>query len=130
LDIPDNARPLLEKDNLASFVTLMRDGSPQVTPVWVDHDGSHLLINTARGRQKDLNLQRDSRVAVLVIDHDDGFHYVQLRGSVVEVVDGEPAWDHIDRLCLKYRGQPKYPRRPGEERLLLKIQPEHVTVNG
>jgi PPOX class probable F420-dependent enzyme len=108
----------------------MKNGAPQVTPVWIDHDGEDVIVNTAEGRQKALNLSRDGRVAVLVIDRNDGQHYLQVRGRAVEIVGGEPAWQHIDKLSAKYRGNPNYPRRPGEERLLIRIRPDHVTVRG
>jgi PPOX class probable F420-dependent enzyme len=119
-----------EEPNLASFVTLMKNGSPQVTPVWVDYDGTHVLINTALGRQKALNLNRDKRVAVLVTDRNNTQRYVQVRGRVVEMITGEAAWASIDKLSLKYNNRPNYPRRPGEERLLLKVRPDHVSYRG
>jgi PPOX class probable F420-dependent enzyme len=130
VELDPQSRRLLEAANIASFVTLMPNGSPQVTPVWVDHDGTHVLVNTALGRQKALNLRRDPRVSLLVMDHADDHHYVQIRGRVVEFVEGEAAWQHIDKLSQKYRGNPNYPRRPGEERLLLRIRPAHVTLRG
>jgi PPOX class probable F420-dependent enzyme len=126
-ELTDEVQTFLNEPHIASFVTLMRNGSPQVTPVWVDHDGANVLINTAEGRQKALNLRRDPRVAVCVIDDANTQRYVQVRGRVVEMVTGDAAWQHIDKLSLKYNGNPNYPRRPGEERILLKIEPEHVT---
>ena len=119
-------RALLEAPNFAHFVTLMKDGSPQVTPVWVDHDGEYVLINTAEGRQKPLNLRRDPRVALSVVDKDSSQRYVQIRGRVVDIRGGEEAWQHINKLSQKYNGR-SYPRRDGEERLLVKIRPDHVT---
>jgi PPOX class probable F420-dependent enzyme len=125
-ELSEDARSLIEKPNLAHFVTLMKNGSPQVTPVWVDHDGTHVLINTAEGRQKPLNLRRDPRVALSIVDRDNTQRYVQVRGRVVDIVGGEEAWRHIDKMSAKYRNNPNYPRG-GEERLLVKILPEHVT---
>jgi len=78
-------RKLIEAKNLAHFVTLMKNGSPQVTPVWIDCDDTHILVNTAEGRQKPLNLARDPRVALSIVDGEDPYRYVQIRGRVVEV---------------------------------------------
>ena len=129
-ELPEGAKSLLDEPNLAHFVTLMKDGSPQVTPVWVSHDGSHVLINTAEGRQKPRNLRRDPRVALSVVDKNNNFRYVTVRGRVSEILSGEEAWKSIDMLSEKYNGNANYPRRPGEERLLIKIDPEHVTYRG
>jgi PPOX class probable F420-dependent enzyme len=128
-ELPEGAQRIIDGPNLAHFVTLMPDGSPQVTPVWVDHDGEHVLINTALGRQKALNLRRDPRVALSVVDREDTQHYVQVRGRVVEFIEGDQAWEHISKMSQKYRGHPNYPRQ-GAERLLLKIAPRHVTFRG
>jgi PPOX class probable F420-dependent enzyme len=122
---PDQ-RALLEAPNFAHFVTLMKDGSPQVTPVWVDYDGEFVIINTAEGRQKPRNLARDNRVALSVLDQEDPYKYIQIRGNVVESTS-EGARDHIEMLCRKYRGpDAKYPHREGEVRVIYKIAPEHV----
>jgi len=120
-------RKLIEDTNLAHFVTLMKDGSPQVTPVWVDCDATHILINTAEGRQKPLNLARDPRVALSITDANDPFRYIQVRGRVVEVTR-EGAFEHISRLGRKYRGDDYvYPQRPGEQRIIIRIEPRHVS---
>jgi PPOX class probable F420-dependent enzyme len=129
-ELTDAARQLLEEPNLAHVVTLMRDGSPQVTVVWVDCDGENVLINTAEGRQKPRNLRRDARVAVSVVDRNDPYRTLQVRGRVVAMEKGEAAWAHIDKLSKKYTGREDYPRREGEERIIVKIAPEHVTVRG
>jgi PPOX class probable F420-dependent enzyme len=118
-------RKLVEAKNLAHFVTLMKDGSPQVTPVWVHCDDDYILINTAEGRQKPLNLARDPRVALSIADADDPYKYIQIRGHVAEVT-AEGANDVINMLSHKYRGQ-DYPFRQGEVRVTVKIVPEHVT---
>jgi PPOX class probable F420-dependent enzyme len=125
--LDDKTKALLEGKNLAHFVTLMKDGSPQVTPVWVDHDGTNVLINTAEGRQKPRNLARDSRVAMSIVDQEDIYKYVQIRGKVVEVMR-EGAWEHINKLARKYRGpDAKYPDRPGEQRIIIKIEPQFIS---
>jgi PPOX class probable F420-dependent enzyme len=127
-ELTEAARKLLGGPNLCYFVTLMKDGSPQVTPVWVDFEGDHVLVNTAEGRQKMRNLRRDSRVALCVVDPNRSLSYVQVRGRVVEMITGEPAWAHIEKLAEKYMGRRSYPRRPGEARVLLKIEPDYVTT--
>jgi len=128
-EIPEGAKRLLDEPQLAHFVTLMKDGSPQVTPVWVTHDGTHVIVNTAEGRQKPRNLRRDPRVAVSVVDRENPFRYVLVRGRVSDIIGGEEAWQSIEALSQKYNGR-AYPRREGEERLLIKIDPEHVTFRG
>lgn len=125
-ELTDTARRLIEGRNFAHFVTLVQEGSPQVTPVWVDHGGRHVLVNTAEGRLKWRNVERDPRVALSILDSANDYSYVQIRGRVVEVtLDG--AWEHIDKLSFKYTGNRNYPRRPGETRVILKILPEHVS---
>jgi PPOX class probable F420-dependent enzyme len=116
----------LDEKHLAHFVTLMPDGSPQVTPVWVTHDGTHVVINTAEGRQKPPNLRRDPRVALCVVDNANSQRYTQIRGRVVEMITGEEAYESICDLNLKYSGNRNYPRREGEVRVIVKILPEHV----
>ena len=119
-------RALIEAPNFAHFVTLMKDGSPQVTPVWVDCDDTHVIINTAQGRQKPRNLARDNRVALSIVDQENPYKYIQVRGKVVETTT-EGARDHIEKMARKYRGpDAKYPHREGEVRVIFKIEPEHV----
>ncbi|HEY4685631.1 MAG TPA: PPOX class F420-dependent oxidoreductase [Dehalococcoidia bacterium] len=129
-ELPEAARQLIDEPNLAHFVTLMPDGSPQITPVWVDHDGTHVLINTAEGRQKPRNLRRDPRVALTVVDRANAYRYVQIRGRVVDMVH-EGAWDHINKLARKYMGpEARYPGSQSETRVIVKVLPEHVQVSG
>jgi PPOX class probable F420-dependent enzyme len=124
--ISEGIRKLLEAPNFASLATLMPDGSPQVTPVWVDFDGTHVLVNTAEGRQKPRNVRRDSRVAISVFDQESPYSYATIRGRVVEITH-EGADQHIDRMAKKYLGRDTYPfRGPGERRVIFKIAPEHV----
>ena len=129
VELAEEHRKLLEERQLANFVTLMKSGAPQVTPVWVDHDGTHILINTAEGRQKALNLHRDPRVALTVVDKSNDRRWLQVRGRVVDMTVGEEAEAHINKLAHKYNGR-DYSYRPGERRLLLRIVPEHVTFRG
>jgi PPOX class probable F420-dependent enzyme len=123
---------LLQEPQLAHFATIMSDGSPQVTPVWVDvePDGSAILINSAEGRVKTNNVERDNRVAVSVTDVANPWRYVLARGTIVERRH-QGADDHIDRLAKKYLGKDTYPfRREGEQRVTLVIKPHHVVELG
>ncbi|SRR5581483_5114071 len=127
--IPENYLDLFEKRAFGNLATLMRDGHPQVTPVWVDYDGTYVLFNSARGRQKDRNVRRDPRVAIAVQDPDNPYRYLEIRGRVVEITE-EGADAHIDKLAKKYLGVDKYPyRTPGEVRVLYKIRAEHAYGN-
>jgi PPOX class probable F420-dependent enzyme len=104
----------------------MPKGQPQVTPVWVDYDGRHILINTAEGRQKDKNLQRDGRVALSILDPDNPYRYLEVRGRVAERTRSG-ADEHIDSLSMKYLGK-KYPfRQPNEVRVVYRIEPEQIS---
>jgi PPOX class probable F420-dependent enzyme len=126
--IPQSHLDLFKKKAFANLATVMPGGEPQVTPVWVDYDGRYILINTAEGRQKDKNLLRDGRAALAVMDPDNPYRYLEVRGRVVERTrDG--ADRHIDQMAKKYLGQDKYPfGRPGEVRVIFKIQPEHTSA--
>ncbi len=120
---------LFEGKNFAFLATLMKGGTPQVTPTWIDIDKSNnmILINTAKGRVKHKNISRDPRVGVSVVDFSNPYHMVSVRGKVIEQINGKEADDHIDKMAKKYMGKDKYPgRAPGEERLLLRIKPQHV----
>jgi PPOX class probable F420-dependent enzyme len=126
--IPNTHADLFQKKAFANLATLMPDGKPQVTPVWVEFDGHHVVINTAEGRQKDKNLQRDKRVALSIMDPDNPYRYLEVRGKVVERThNGADA--NIDALAKKYLGKDKYPfRQPNEVRVIYKIEPQHVTT--
>ncbi len=130
MDIPDSHRDLLQKKAFANVATVNADGTPQVTPVWFDAEGDQLRINTARGRVKDKNLRRNPVVALTVMDPDNPYRYVQVKGRVTEVTEtGADA--HIDALAKKYTGADKYGnRRPGEVRVIFKIRPERVQTMG
>ena len=128
--IPESFRDIFAKKAFAHLATVGRDGAPQVTPVWVDYDGTHVRINTARGRVKDKNLQRNPKVALSAQDPDNPYRYVQVRGRVVEMTEKD-ADAHIDALSKKYTGRDKYAnRRPGEVRVIVKIMPEKVQSMG
>lgn len=128
--IPEKFNDLFDKQVFAHLATVMPNGAPQVTPVWVDYDGEHVLVNTAEGRQKDKNLQREPRVSLSLLDPENPYRYLEVRGSVVDrTTDG--ADEHINKMAKKYLGQDVYPfRQPGEVRVLYKIKPEHLTSMG
>jgi PPOX class probable F420-dependent enzyme len=129
--IPDEFHDLFERETFANFATLMGDGTPQVTPVWIDRDDDHLLVNTARGRQKEKNVERDPKVGVCVMDPDDPYRYVSIRGEVEEVTE-EGAVEHIDELARRYMDVDEYPNH-GEERgprVVIRIRPDRVVASG
>jgi PPOX class probable F420-dependent enzyme len=121
---------LTTKVAFAHVATLNADGSPQVTPVWVDFDGTHVLINTAKGRVKAKNLARDGRVALSIADPDNAYRYLGIQGHVVEMTEtGGDA--HIDKMAKKYMGKDSYPfRAPGEVRIIVKVSTDKVHSNG
>ena len=127
-----SAVKLVQEPQLAHFTTLMADGAPQTTPVSVDieDDGAHVLINTADARLKTQNIERDPRVTVSVVDRANDWRYAIVRGRVVERrTEGADA--HIDKLTKKYLGQDTYPfRSPSEQRVILRIKPDHVMEQG
>lgn len=128
--IPANFLDLFAKPVLAHLATLMPDGSPQVTPVWVDYDGTHVLVNTAEGRRKDRNLIARPAVALSMVDPADQFRYLEVRGRVVERTR-TGAVEHVDRLARRYLGVDRYPRHgQTPPRVLFKIAIEHVVAQG
>jgi PPOX class probable F420-dependent enzyme len=130
--IPASHADLLQttKPAFAQLATVNADGTPQVTPVWVDYDGTHVLVNTARGRIKTRNLERNPRVALAISDPENPYRYVGIQGRVVEMTEkGGDA--HIDKMAKKYLNKDSYPfRQPGEVRVIVKIAPDKVHTNG
>jgi PPOX class probable F420-dependent enzyme len=127
--VPEKYLDLFSKKAFANLATLMPDGGPQVTPVWCDFDGTYVIVNSARARQKDRNIRRNPRVALSIMDPDNPYRYLEVRGKVVEITE-EGAAAHIDKMAKKYLGVEKYPyAQPGEVRVLYKIQPEHINSN-
>lgn len=121
---------LFDKKALASMATIMPGGQPQVTPVWCDFDGENVLVNTAVGRVKDRNLQRDGRVSLALIDPDNPYRYLEVRGNVVDRTE-DGADEHINKMAKKYLGVDTYPyRQPGEVRVLYRIKPERLSGMG
>ena len=122
-EIPATHRALLDSKALANLGTVMKDGSPQVTPVWFDFDGTHVRVNSAKGRLKDLNMRRDARVALAIVDPENPYHYLEIRGRVVEITESG-ADAHIDSLAKKYMGVDKYPlASPDSVRVIYRIEP-------
>jgi PPOX class probable F420-dependent enzyme len=127
--LTDDQVALLREKVLAHVATVMPDGSPHVTPVWVDTDGEAVLFNTAKGRVKYRNLSRDPRIAISVTDRNDDYRTVVIRGRA-ELID-EGAEEHIDRLAKKYRGVDRYPnRQPGEQRVTVRVVPQIIQRRG
>ncbi len=129
--IPDSFQDVLtQKKPLAHLATLMPDGTPQVTPVWFDMAGNQIRVNTARGRQKDKNMQKNAAVALSIVDPDNPYRHLAVRGRIIDVTE-EGADAHIDSLAKKYLNQDKYPfRRPGEVRVIFTIEPVSVSSMG
>ncbi|MCA9530670.1 MAG: PPOX class F420-dependent oxidoreductase [Myxococcales bacterium] len=128
--IPNSHADILKKRAFAHLCTLMRDGSPQASPVWVDTDGEHVIVNSAEGRVKDQNMRRDPRVAVSITDPDNPYRSMMIRGRVAKITEQDAA-AHIDAMAKKYLDVDKYPyAAPGEVRVLYYIEPEHVAVWG
>ena len=129
--IPEKYLPLLtEKKAFAHLATVMPDGSPQVTPVWFFYRDGKFIVNTARGRVKDRNMARNARVALSIVDPDNPYVHVSLRGTIARSTE-EGADENIDALAKKYTGLDKYPnRRPGEVRVMYEITPTSVSTMG
>jgi PPOX class probable F420-dependent enzyme len=128
-EIPERGREILEKPSIGNVATLMRDGSPHVTPVWVDVDGDAIVVNTLEARLKARNVRRDPRVAISVPDPDNPTVALIARGSAE--LSGEGAREHADKLSRKYLGEDVYPyHQPGDVRMLIRIRPERAFVYG
>jgi PPOX class probable F420-dependent enzyme len=122
--LTENARKVLKGRNFGHLATVMEDGSPHASPVWVDCEDNHVLINTAVGRIKERNMRRDPRVAVSLVEHDNPYNEVHIRGRVVEMIEGDEAWGHIDALNRRYHETDRpYPRKPGMQRVMVRIEP-------
>jgi PPOX class probable F420-dependent enzyme len=126
--IPESFHDLFDRRTFAHVTTLMPDGAPQTTPVWVDYDETtgEVLVNTARGRRKEKNLRHDDRVAVSMTDPEDGYRYLAVRGTATVTTEG--AVEHIDTLAQRYIGVDEYPHHDEEdgERVIIRIAPESV----
>ena len=127
--LSSDERKLFEDKNFAFVATLNKDGSPQVTPTWVDTDGKYVLIQHCHYKTQIQECSRDPRVAIAIADQANPYKAIFVKGKVVSIVKGKEAEDHIDKMAKKYIGQDKYPyRQPGEDRVLLKVEPSKVTL--
>jgi PPOX class probable F420-dependent enzyme len=129
--VPQEYRDLLDdRPVLVSLATIQPDGQPQVTPVWINMEGDLLRVNTAKGRQKHINMAERPMVTVLALDPDNAFRYVEVRGRVASITE-EGGDAHIDALAKKYLGAESYPVRiPAETRLVISIEPTRVLASG
>ena len=125
MNFPEKYLDLFKPETKAYLflATIMPDGAPQVTPVWFDHDGEHILVNTNEGRVKDKNMKARSKVAIVIQDPADPFRYLGIRGEVVSYTR-EGGDEHIDMLSRRYTGKP-WNYRPKQKRIIFKIKPEH-----
>lgn len=132
--IPDNYRDLLDGPVVVALATVNPDGQPQVTPIWCNFDGTHILVNTARGRRKDKNMMERPKVTILAIDPENPYRWLEVRGEVQEANE-EDALDHINALSKLYRGVEDYysrneAMRGKEQRVIYKIKPLKVNAAG
>lgn len=128
-DVPKAFHDLFERESFASFATVMPDGTPQVTPVWIDYDGEHLLVNTARGRQKERNVRANPKVGVMAMDPEDPYRYVSVRGEVVELTE-DGAVEHANELARRYMDVEEYPNHDAEDapRVIIEVRPDRVVT--
>ena len=128
--IPEAFQDILDKKSFVHLATKMKDGSPQVSPVWAEYDGTHIVVNSAVGRLKDRNIRADERVAISATDPDNPYRALMIRGRVVKITE-EGADDHIDKLAKKYLDVDSYPYRVEEEvRVKYYIEPVRVGTMG
>jgi PPOX class probable F420-dependent enzyme len=129
MELPDGLKALLDGRHFATLATVMADGSPQASTMWVDRDGDHIRFNTAEGRVKPRNMDRNPRVAVSIYNADDPYESYAIQGRVVEKRH-EGADDHIDALAYKYLGAETYPYRvSGQVRVIYVIEAEQVAAH-
>jgi len=125
--LDDKAKAIIDTPNLAFVATVMADGSPQVTPVWIEREDDTITFNTGTGRVKDENMRRDPRIAIAVVDRDDDYARVIVRGRVVDMIEGEEADRQIDRLSKKYTGNDEYQgHKAGESRVKVVVEPVSI----
>jgi hypothetical protein len=128
--IPDSHMDLIEQPLIMQLATTLSDGTPQVTPVWFSYDDGHIYFNTAQGRLKDKAIRANPYVAISILDPNNPYRYISIRGPVVEI-DDTHGRAHIDLLAKRYTGADKYTFGPPTEvRIRYKLAPEHVTTMG
>jgi PPOX class probable F420-dependent enzyme len=125
--LSDKARRLISGPNIVHLATVMEDGSPQVSPIWADVNDGLIEFNTAADRVKERNMRRDPRVAFSVVDRNDPYERATVRGRVVEMVEGDEARAHIDKMAKKYLGTDEYPWYKGETRIIVRVEPERCS---
>ncbi len=126
--IPQSHAVLFERPVVASLATVLPSGQPQVQPVWCSYDGRHVLVNTEKGRVKYRNLHERPRVTLLLVNPDDVYHWIEVRGRVESETE-RGAVEHLDKLAQRYLGLDKYPwHKPGDVRVLFRIAPTHVVT--
>ena len=126
--IDEKVIKLFSEKNLVFIATIMKDGSPQLSPVWANYESGFILVNTAEGRIKHKNILRDPRVAVSVTSNDNPLDMTTIRGTVVEIIS-DSEYNHADKLTQQYMGRNHYPfKRDNEKRIILKIKPHKVFV--
>ena len=127
--LPDGFMDLFEKKSYAHLATLSSDGTPHVTPVWVDSDGTHVIVNTAKGRVKANNMAERPQVGIEIMDPENNYRYMSVQGRVVEMIDDDRAEDHIHKMAQRYMDKERYPdsmRFPDEVRVKVLIAPTNV----
>ncbi|MGH2733630.1 MAG: PPOX class F420-dependent oxidoreductase [Actinomycetota bacterium] len=130
VEIPESHLEILQKKGFAHVATIGPGGEPHSSPVWYDWDGEYILFSQTKTRRKYRNLQKDARIALSVLDPDNPYHYLEIRG-VVHSVEDDPNSAFIDSLSKKYLGLEKYPYpQPGDERIVLKVTPSHLSFMG
>jgi PPOX class probable F420-dependent enzyme len=127
--IPESHRDLIDRPIVTNLATTLPDGTPQVTPVWFSEEGGYIYVNSARGRLKDRAMRENPYVALSIVDPDNPYRYLAVRGPVVDISE-EGARDHINQLSKRYTGNENYPGPADETRVKYKIVPEHVTTMG
>lgn len=131
VSIPASHEDLVERPIVAALATLMPDYQPQVTPVWFNYEDGFILVNTARGRQKDENMSKRSKVTLLIIDPDNPYRYLEIRGTVMEINE-EEGLEHINKLAKHYTGRDQFyaddSAKASEQRAVFKIKPESLNV--
>ncbi len=130
VEIPEGYRDLLESTALVHVATLGPDGEPQNNPVWFDWDGEHIKFSQTKTRQKYKNVGRDPRIAFSIVDPENPYRYLEVRGEVSKIEE-DPDMAFINSMAKKYLGQDEYPfHQPGDERVVVFVEPEHTTQMG
>ena len=128
--IPENYVDLLESTALVHVATIGPRGEPQTSPVWFGWDGQYVRFSQTKTRQKFKNVGREPRIALSIVDPQNPYRYIEIRGRVVQI-DEDPELHFINSMAQKYMGQPVYPgHRPGDERVVVVVQPEHTSQMG